>query len=263
MDGDYRIDRHYRRTARLRGGTRVQVRLIGPDDRERFVAGFERLSDESRYRRFFVPVSRLKDEVVDRLLDTDDFHHLALGAECLASNGSVIGPLVAVARYIRLQDDPAAAEAAVTVGDDLQQRGLGRLMLQILIEAAAERGIRRFRAHMLPDNTAVRSLLSALDVPLTQSTGDQMLVYEIQLPESAPKPASDEPLYAILRASARQVRRTADLAMHLPWVRRRLRELSGSGEELVQIAKGHGLDISQPPVDPGGTDPGADGGPDT
>ena len=254
MDGDFRIDRSYRRTARIKGGTRVQVRLIGPDDRERFVAGFERLSDESRYRRFFVPVSRLKDEVVDQLLDTDDFNHLALGAECLGANGRVVGPLVAVARYIRLQDDPAAAEAAVTVGDDLQQLGLGSLMLQILVAAAADRGIRRFRAHMLPDNTAVRSLLSALDVPVEQSTDDQMLVYEVKLPEARPRARGEEPVYAILRASAHQVRRTADLAMHLPWVRRGLRELGGTGEELVQIAKGRALDINQTPIDTGDDD---------
>src|SRR4051794_24445087 len=35
----------------LRDGSRVLVRAVRPEDRELFVAGFERLSPEARYRR--------------------------------------------------------------------------------------------------------------------------------------------------------------------------------------------------------------------
>ncbi len=247
----YRIDRNYQRSARLRGGTRVRVRLIGPQDREALIAGFERLSEESRYRRFFVPVSRLKDETVRRLLDVDDYDHLALGAECLGSNGRVVGPLVAVARYVRLREEPDTAEAAVTVGDDLQQRGLGRLMLSVLVQAASERGIRRFRAHVLPDNLPVLKMLQSLEVPVRRCADDQMLVYEFALPEVAPHSIRRDPMYEIFRASARQVRRTIDLAAHLPWLRRHLLPAGGVREELFQIAKGRALDISQAPIDTG------------
>ena len=55
MPRPIKIDPAYRRRVRLKGGVVVQVRLIGLPDRDRFVAGFERLSPESRYRRFFVP----------------------------------------------------------------------------------------------------------------------------------------------------------------------------------------------------------------
>jgi hypothetical protein len=43
----------------LDDGSPVLIRPIAPDDREALAAGFERLSPESRYRRFFAPVHKL------------------------------------------------------------------------------------------------------------------------------------------------------------------------------------------------------------
>ena len=91
MPRPIKIDPAYRRRVRLKGGVVVQVRLIGLPDRDRFVAGFERLSPESRYRRFFVPVARLREDMITRLLDTDNWDHLALGAEVLGGNGQPVG----------------------------------------------------------------------------------------------------------------------------------------------------------------------------
>ena len=47
------------RTVTLRDGTRVRLRPIQPDDKHLLVRGFERLSEDSRYRRFFIPMSEL------------------------------------------------------------------------------------------------------------------------------------------------------------------------------------------------------------
>ena len=250
-----RIDTNYRRRARLKGGLVVQLRLIGPQDRERFVAGFERLSPESRYRRFFTPVTRLREDAIDHLLDTDNHDHLALGAEMLGANGQPVGPIVGVARYIRLRDQPEVAEAAVTVGDDLQHRGLGRLMLSVLVRAAVERDIRRFRAHVMSDNTPVLKLLRSLNTSLQPVNDDSgALVYEFELPETSPRSIREEPMYAVLRTSARKVRRTIDLAAHLPWLRKWLHEAQEWGDELSAIGKGRSMDVNQTPVDAGEDD---------
>lgn len=255
MPRPIKIDPAYRRRVRLKGGVVVQVRLIGLPDRDRFVAGFERLSPESRYRRFFVPVARLREDMITRLLDTDNWDHLALGAEVLGGNGQPVGPIVAVARYIRLRERPDTAEAAVTVGDDLQHRGLGRQMLSILVRAASERGITKFRAHVLSDNTPVLNLLQSMDAPLKPVNDESgALGYEMELPASAPRTIREDPMYAVLRTSAHTVRRTVDLAAHLPWLRRWLKDSSHWSDELAAIGKGRAWDISQSPVDVGEDD---------
>ena len=46
----------------LRDGARVLVRAVQPSDRALFVAGFERLSEESRVRRFLMHKKSLREE---------------------------------------------------------------------------------------------------------------------------------------------------------------------------------------------------------
>ena len=93
------------------------VRAIAPEDRDELAAGFERLSPESRYRRFFGAMPRLSSRDLDRLTQVDHHDHEALVAVEEAS-----GRGVAVARFVRTQPDEA--EPAVVVADDWQRRGL-------------------------------------------------------------------------------------------------------------------------------------------
>ena len=51
--------------------------------------------------------------------------------------------------------DPAAAEVAFAVADELQGRGIGTRLLERLAALAAEQGIERFVAEVLPDNRAM------------------------------------------------------------------------------------------------------------
>jgi hypothetical protein len=75
-----RTDRAWSHVGRRGDGTVITVRMLQPDDREAFVAGFERLSPESCYARFFTAVPRLSDAMLRRLLDTDGIDHVALAA---------------------------------------------------------------------------------------------------------------------------------------------------------------------------------------
>jgi len=69
--------------------------------------------------------------------------------------------LIAVARYDRLTDDPAAAEVAFVVLDHEQDRGIASVLLQHLAAAARERGIPRFVAETLTENQAMLSVFRA------------------------------------------------------------------------------------------------------
>ena len=65
--------------------------------------------------------------------------------------------IVAVAEFARLRD-PAVAEVAFTVADELQGRGAATRLLEQLAARAAEAGIESFVAEVLPENAAMLSV---------------------------------------------------------------------------------------------------------
>jgi RimJ/RimL family protein N-acetyltransferase len=139
----------------LRDGTAVRLRPIRADDAPRLVEYYGRLSEHTAYQRFFTVMKRLPPDWA-RLHSAVDYRtQLALLAEC--------GPreqpeLIAVARY-EPTDEPATVEVAFVVQDAWQGKGLGTIMLGELLAAAAARGITRFRAYVLADNSRMLDLL--------------------------------------------------------------------------------------------------------
>src|SRR5512135_2417854 len=124
---------------KLTSGTDVVIRSIRADDGPSLQAAYTRLSPLSKYRRFLAPKPRLTEAETRYLVRTDGYDHVALVAT-LPDHPNWI---VAVARYVRLPEDPQLAEVAIVVGDEMQNDGLGTTMLSRLALAAAERGITR------------------------------------------------------------------------------------------------------------------------
>jgi RimJ/RimL family protein N-acetyltransferase/nucleotide-binding universal stress UspA family protein len=139
----------------LRDGSSVCVRPIETGDREALARAFERLSPQSRYRRFFSPVSQLSERQLDYLTDIDHHDHEALVA--LPEEG---GDPVAVARYVRVEGD--VAEPAIVVADDWQGRGVASRLLDVLADRAREERITSFVAPVLSENRAAIRLFEGL-----------------------------------------------------------------------------------------------------
>ena len=165
----------WRRTITLRDGARVMLRPIAPEDKPLLAASFERLSEESRYRRFFTTKNELSLADLDYLVDVDHEDHEAIVA-IDPSSGEGLG----VARYIRSLDDVEVAEVAVTVADDWQGRGLGRALLDRLTYRARREGVRRFSALVQSDNLASLGLFEGVgDTRRRFDTGEVELVIEL------------------------------------------------------------------------------------
>ena len=147
-----------RRTALifLRDGMPVWLRPICPEDKVDLVRAFERLSAQSRYQRFLSQARELSPPLLAYLTEIDYADHFALGVFALDEPGS---PLIGVARYVRLRDEPQSAEIAVGVIDEYHRRGLGRLLLRALAEVAVESGVRRFVGSALWENRPMLRLL--------------------------------------------------------------------------------------------------------
>lgn len=140
----------------LNDGTRVRFRPIRPDDKHWLELGMAQMSPESRYRRFFSPLDHLTDEQLAYFTEVDQVQHVAWVATLPDEIGE---PAVAVARFVRLPGDHDAAEAAVTVIDPYQGRGIGRAILLVLSEAAITLGVKRFSMFVLGQNEGMLSLL--------------------------------------------------------------------------------------------------------
>ena len=182
----------------LRDGSRVAIRAIAPADKQRLVDGFEKLSERSRYRRFLAPVPRLSEAMLRYLTDVDHDGHEALVAIAVDEPGE---PGLGVARYIRIPGEPEVAEAAVTVIDEAQGNGLGTLLLVLLAQLAIRRGIRRFRAYVLEENTPMRDLLRSLGAE-AEHDSPGLLRMDTPLPED-PETVPAGPAGEVLRAVAR------------------------------------------------------------
>jgi GNAT superfamily N-acetyltransferase len=142
--------------AHLRDGSRVRIRQARRTDRDLLVRGFERLSPESRYRRFLTPMAGLDARTVRYMTDLDHRDHEAMIA--LDESGEGVGD----ARYVRDNARPDTAEVAVTVVDGWQGRGLGTLLLQAISVRARDEGVRTFTALMLASNRVMMDLFEHL-----------------------------------------------------------------------------------------------------
>jgi RimJ/RimL family protein N-acetyltransferase len=177
---------------------RIEIRPIRPDDREALADGLRRMSDESRYRRFFSPLAELSERQLTYLTEVDHHDHEALVA-VEAETGQGIG----VARFVRSKEDPEIAEVAVAVADDRQGQGIGSELLHRLTERARDEGIRRFSGSILEENRPMRELMAELgDVRVTDRAAGTIDV-EVELPEEGIGAALRETLRAAARGLLR------------------------------------------------------------
>lgn len=178
----------------LRDGAEVVFARITPADARMLADAFARLSEESRRLRFLGPKPTLTRSELRYLTEVDGHNHEALGAVDTRT-----GRGVAIGRFVRDPSDSSRAEVAITVADDWQHRGLGKLLLGRLADRARQEGITRFTALVANDNQSMQKLLEAIEAPAAVTeVGADVAQYEIQL---APEGLGVQ-LEAALRAAA-------------------------------------------------------------
>ena len=137
------------------GGTStpsLRVRPLGPADEPLLDELHEALGSRSRYQRYHTAKPRLSPRERRFLAATDGRDHVAL----LAQDAG--GAPIAVARYVRLRDEPSTAEVAAEVVDAHQRRGIASRLLVDLAARAAASGVSRFTATVLSETGLRRTL---------------------------------------------------------------------------------------------------------
>ena len=150
--------------ATLKDGTVIHLRPIRLDDAPGLVSLFDRLSRHTAYQRFFSVLKRLPPAYAKVFANVDYRQRLAIVAELVGPAGP---ELIGVGRYEPAHTPdgtpagvPSSVEVAFVVQDAWQGRGLGTILLDAVLRAAAARGVRQFRAFVLADNRRMLGLLA-------------------------------------------------------------------------------------------------------
>ena len=142
----------------LRDGTRVMLRPIRAEDaaiEQEFVRG---LSDESRYFRFMDMLRELSPQMLKQLTDIDYHDQMALIA-VTERNGKESE--IAVARYVVLPDGENC-EFAIVVDDKWQEKGIATALMQLLLESARRRGLKKMIGIVLNSNSRMLHFVARL-----------------------------------------------------------------------------------------------------
>ena len=111
---------HWEADVLLRDGRTAHIRPIRPSDAELLVDFYSRVSDESKYYRFFAPMPQLSERDVARFTQVDHVDRVAFVM-------TVAEQMIGVGRYDMITD--AEAEVAFLVEDQHQGRGVAQLLL--------------------------------------------------------------------------------------------------------------------------------------
>jgi RimJ/RimL family protein N-acetyltransferase len=155
----------------LKDGTRVTIRAIRSDDRTRFQEAFRSLEKETIYTRFFSPRSDLSDAELDRAVDVDFVHEVALVVTTPTVRGETI---IAGGRYIvgEAPNTERSAEVAFIVEEDYQGRGIASRLLAHLAALARRQMLTHFEADVLSRNSPMLAVFNRCGFPIRQRRDD-------------------------------------------------------------------------------------------
>ena len=154
--------REYERDVRLRDGRLAFVRPIIPSDAAALGTAFQGADADTLRRRFLGAPPSPTPSLLARLTTVDYRLRFALVAATESGHG------IGLARYEALGD--GRAEAAVVVDPRWRRVGLATALIEILAQAAVDRGVDTFTATYLAENRPITALVN-----LAGDTGTRLI----------------------------------------------------------------------------------------
>ena len=159
--------------ALLIDGATIEIRAVRPDDFDAVRDMHAKMSPDNLYLRFFSMSPLAAEREARRICREPGPDHAALLA---VLDGEVVG----CGTYERAGTGSLSAEVAFTVADDLQNRGIGMLLLEHLVSLGRSRGFRAFTAETLSENAAMLRVFADAGLQVQRSLVDG--VYDLTFP---------------------------------------------------------------------------------
>jgi acetyltransferase len=152
----------------LDDGSAIKIRPIRPEDASIEQSFVRELSTESKHFRFMQGLNELTQQMLVRFTQLDYGRELALIAvQEHGENETQIG----VARYV-INADGESCEFALVVADNWHHKGIGIFLMNALIDAARQRGLKTMDGEILSDNANMRSLAAKIGFSVHRHPGD-------------------------------------------------------------------------------------------
>jgi acetyltransferase len=158
--------KEWERRTELRDGTKVLVRPVRPEDEPLYGPFFTAVTQEDLRLRFFAPVKEFGHTFIARFTQIDYARAMAFIAIEEAS-GNMLG-------VVRLHADAnyERGEYAILVRSDLKGRGLGYLLMQLIIDYARAEGLKTIEGQVLGENTAMLTMCRELGFSISADPSD-------------------------------------------------------------------------------------------
>lgn len=155
-------------------GRNLLLRPLIPSDKGMMKSYYKKLSEKTKYLRFFAIRNSLSEYQLNYFTNVDGISHFAWG---ILDETDGINEPVGVGRIIRLKGQSHKAEVAITVTDSYQKKGMGRILFALINLIASEAGITVLRHQVLPDNVFVLGFLKRFGI-LNQNLEEGMTILE-------------------------------------------------------------------------------------
>ena len=165
----------------LKDGSTIHVRPIRPDDESRLLDLLRSLSQQSRWLRFFAPVSDASLTAEARREVNVDYTSRFGVVATKGSDERIVGHAFYIA------SGKGRAEVAFTISDEFQGRGLGTILLGQLAAVASANGIHLFEADVLSANHKMIGVFRESGFPLETAveTGQLRVTFPTELTPEA------------------------------------------------------------------------------
>jgi acyl-CoA hydrolase/RimJ/RimL family protein N-acetyltransferase len=156
----------------------VKFRPIKPTDEDMLRRQFYTLSSNSRYLRYFTAIRLMPHKNMQQYVNIDHDRTLCIVGVVNEEGGEHI---VAEARYSYNEDDKTH-EMGFVVSEDFQRMGIATFLFNYLLKIAAERGIKKLLAVVLPENKAMLRVFERSDVHPMKHFANGVIEVVLELP---------------------------------------------------------------------------------
>jgi RimJ/RimL family protein N-acetyltransferase len=168
-------------TFQTKDGITIRLRPLLPEDAVHLVDIFENMSQESRYTRFNTPMANPDpDKILQEAAEMTDFERPGSdGWLAFADLPDKPDTAVAGIRYVRTGE--GEAEVAISVRDDMQNKGIGSAMMAFLFDQAKKAGLTKLVALAQRSNRPLMQLLKKSQIPIKRTSEGSNVYVEVEL----------------------------------------------------------------------------------
>jgi len=171
-------------TYQIKNGEKVDIRPIQPIDERLIQELYYSLSPDDRVLRFFTNRKYFNHKITHYIISSIDYNkQYIIGGFVGKEEGNQ--RIIAITEYHCEEDSnfPELGEFAITIHEDYRGKGLGRFLMNTLIDVAKENGLKGLKGDVLAYNEGMLHLLETLPYDVTMIREQKSFAFRFKFDE--------------------------------------------------------------------------------